>query len=68
MAVNVAAEVAALQRLTVSALRSKYADLFGDETRSNHKTWLIKRIVWRLQAQTEKQLSERGRQRARTRG
>lgn len=65
MAVHVAAEVAALQRLTVSALQRKYVDLFGDETRSNHKTWLIKRIVWRLQAQTEKQLSEGAQQRAR---
>ena len=65
MAVDVAAEVAALQRLTVPALRSKYAELFGDETRSNHKTWLIKRIVWRLQAHLEKPLSERGPQRAR---
>ena len=65
MAVQLAAEIAALQRLPVPALQRKYADLFGDETRSNHKTWLIKRIIWRLQAQSEAPLSERGRQRAR---
>ena len=59
---NIAAELAALQRLTVSALRSRYAELFGEATSSNHKTWLIKRIVWRLQARMASPLSERARQ------
>jgi len=64
MQLNVGKEVAALQRMTVKQLRSKYAEVFGDETRTGNKTWLLKRIAWRLQAVTEGGLSERARQRA----
>ena len=61
---NVGKEVAALQRMTVKELRSKFADVFGDETRTGNKTWLVKRIAWRMQAVAEGDLSERARQRA----
>jgi len=64
MQLNVGKEVAALQRMTVKQLRSKYAEVFGDETRTGNKTWLLKRIAWRLQAVAEGGLSERARQRA----
>jgi hypothetical protein len=64
MQLNVGKEVAALQRMTVKELRSKYAEVFGDETRTGNKTWLVKRIAWRLQAVAEGDLSERARQRA----
>ncbi|HUT12497.1 MAG TPA: DUF2924 domain-containing protein [Thermoguttaceae bacterium] len=47
---NVAKEVAALKRMTVSQLREKYREAFGHETRSRHKAFLVKRIIWRLQA------------------
>lgn len=61
---NVAKEVAALQRMTVRELRIRYADVFGEETKAGNKPWLIKRIAWRLQSLEEGDLSERARQRA----
>jgi hypothetical protein len=61
---NVAKEVAAMERMTVDQLRSKYADVFGEPTRSRHKEYLLKRIIWRMQANAEGGLSERARQRA----
>jgi DUF2924 family protein len=64
MHVNVAKEVAALEAMSVGELRAKYAQVFGEETRVGNKTWLVKRIVWRLQALAEGDLSERARRRA----
>lgn len=61
---NVDKEVAALQRLTVSQLREKFAEVCGEPTRTGNKTWLIKRIAWRMQALVEGDISERARQRA----
>jgi hypothetical protein len=64
MPVNVAQEVTALQRLTIHELRDRFAELFGEPTRAGNRTWLVKRIAWRLQALAEGDLSERARQRA----
>jgi len=64
MALNVGKEIAALKRLTVPDLRRKYAEAFGESTKSRHKEFLIRRIIWRLQANEEGGLSERARQRA----
>ena len=64
MSINVGKEVAALQRMTVKELRARYAEVFGDETRTGNKAWLVKRIAWRLQATAEGGLTERARQRA----
>ncbi|MCP4858658.1 MAG: DUF2924 domain-containing protein [Fuerstiella sp.] len=64
MSLNVGREVTALQRMTVKQLRKRYAEVFGDETRTGNKVWLVKRIAWRLQAMAEGGLSERARQRA----
>ena len=64
MHVNVAKELAALEAMTVAQLRAKYAQVFGEETRVGNKTWLVKRIIWRLQALAEGDLSERARRRA----
>jgi hypothetical protein len=50
--------------MTVNQLRDKYAQVFGEETRVGNKTWLVKRIIWRLQALAEGDLSERARRRA----
>jgi hypothetical protein len=61
---NVAKEVAALPRMGVPALRTKYAELFGDEARTRNKAWLVKRLAWRIQCLAEGGLSERARQRA----
>ena len=43
-------QLAALTRLGASELRAKYAELFGEPTRTGNKTWLVRRIAWRLQA------------------
>src|SRR5438552_12680486 len=64
MQVNVTREVAALEAMTVNELRAKYAQVFGEETRVGNKAWLVKRIIWRLQALAEGDLSERARRRA----
>jgi hypothetical protein len=64
MKMNVTKEVAAMERMTVKELQAKYAQAFGEETKGHHKTWLVKRIAWRLQALAEGDLSERARQRA----
>lgn len=57
-------QLTALVRMTASELRQKYAEVFGETSRSNHREWLIKRIAWRLQANSEGGLSERARLRA----
>ena len=64
MKLNVAKEVGALRQLPLRALRAKYADLFGAATRVGNRVWLVRRIVWRMQALAEGDLSERARQRA----
>jgi hypothetical protein len=64
MSLDVAQELTALRRLTIGELRHKYAELFGEPTRTGNKVWLVRRLVWRLQALAEGDLSERARQRA----
>jgi hypothetical protein len=64
MNLNVGKELAALQRLSVKELRDRYAEAFGETTNTGNKTWLMKRIAWRLQALAEGDLSERARRRA----
>ncbi|MFO0906737.1 MAG: DUF2924 domain-containing protein, partial [Pirellulales bacterium] len=61
---NIAKEVAAMERMTVDQLRSKFVEVFGEGTNSRHKQWLIKRIAWRMQANVEGGLSERALRRA----
>ena len=43
-------ELTALTHMGVSELRGKYAELFGEPTRTGNRTWLVRRIAWRLQA------------------
>src|SRR4029077_6015323 len=50
--------------MTGAELRDRYTQVFGEETRVGNKPWLVKRIVWRLQALAEGDLSERARKRA----
>jgi hypothetical protein len=64
MPADVGPQVAALEHMTVAELRARYAEVFGETTRAGHRTWLIKRIAWRLQALAEGDLSERARRRA----
>jgi hypothetical protein len=64
MSLNVDKELAVLQRMTTGQLREKYAAVFGEQTNGRNKTWLVRRIIWRMQANAEGGLSERARQRA----
>jgi len=60
---NIGKEIAILRRMTVVELRKKHAEVFGEETRSGHRDYLVKRIAWRLQSLAEGDLSERARRR-----
>jgi hypothetical protein len=64
MTAAVLKEIEGLRRLTVGGLRQKYREVFGEESRSNHKDFLFRRIAWRIQANAEGGLSERARRRA----
>jgi hypothetical protein len=64
MGLTLGQEIAALGRMTAAQLRARYAGLFGETPTSNNRTWLARRIAWRLQAQAEGDLSERARRRA----
>jgi Protein of unknown function (DUF2924) len=46
-------EIDELSRMTVGQLRQKYIEAFGEESRSNHKQFLFRRIAWRIQALAE---------------
>lgn len=61
---SIAKKIQELEGLTVHQLRARYAEIFGEATRSANKPWLIKRIGWRIQSRLEGDLSERARQRA----
>ena len=61
---TVAAQVLALQGLTVDQLRARYADLYGEETRGRHKVWLFRACAWRLQELAFGGVSERAKRRA----
>src|SRR5580698_7730401 len=57
-------EVESLRRAIHAGLRTKYQEVFREETRSRHREHLFRRIAWRLQALAEGDLSERARGRA----
>ena len=50
MNANINQEVRKMRRMTASELKQRYTEVFGEESRSNHKDYLVKRIAWRLQA------------------
>jgi len=62
--INIVNEIAALQRLSIGQLRQRFAEAFGEATNASNRTWLLKRISWRMQALAEGDLSERARRRA----
>lgn len=64
MANSIAAQIRRLQGMSIPDLRDKYVELLGEETRSNNKDWLWKRIAFRIQEVAEGSLSERARRRA----
>jgi hypothetical protein len=61
---NIEREVALMKQMSISELRQKYGEVFGESTKNRNKVWLVKRIAWRMQANAEGDLSERARRRA----
>ena len=57
-------EIEALRKLKTKALKARYRELFGEESRSSNQAHLFRRIAWRLQALAEGDLSQRARERA----
>ena len=57
-------ELVELQTLTTDQLRQRYVELHGEQPRSRHKHYLLRRIAWRIQANAEGGLSERAKRRA----
>jgi hypothetical protein len=61
---TISQEIAALRTMTVGQLKIRYRAVFGEDSRSNHKQFLFRRVAWRVQANVEGGLSERARRRA----
>ena len=57
-------QIESLRYMTVGQLKQQYREAFGEDSRSNHKQFLFRRIAWRLQANAWGGLSERARRRA----
>ncbi|MCA9060341.1 MAG: DUF2924 domain-containing protein, partial [Planctomycetaceae bacterium] len=64
MSLNVEEELHALEELQTSELQQRYTELWKEEPRSRNRRYLIRRIIWRMQADVEGDLTERARQRA----
>ena len=56
---NLKRELATLEQMPTGDLQRRYTEVFGEQPRSRHKTYLIRRIAWRLQANAEGGLSQR---------
>ncbi len=60
---DVATQVAQLERMTTAELTARYAELFGEPTRSRNKAYLKKKVAYRIQELAEGGLSARARAR-----
>ena len=47
---DVMIEIDRLKNMTVSELRTRYAEVFGEPARSGNRPWLYRRVAWRIQA------------------
>jgi hypothetical protein len=56
---DVPKQLAALGTMTVGELADKFEELYGEPTRSRNKTYLQKRLAWRIQELAEGGLSDR---------
>ena len=55
---SIAAEVERLRQLKTAALRTRYREVLGEESRSSNRQSLLRRIAWRLQARAEGDLMD----------
>jgi hypothetical protein len=65
MSPTIIQQIQELRSMTVSQLREKYEEVFGEPTTARNKDYLWKRIAWRIQELEYGGLSERVKQRAR---
>lgn len=61
---DIAAELAALDKMSTGELAERYAELHGQPCRTRHRAYLIRKVAWRIQANAEGDLSDRARRRA----
>ena len=45
---SIRAEIEALRSMTVGRLRERYAEVFGEPSRSYNKQFLFRRVAWRI--------------------
>ena len=45
--IQIREQIEGLRHMTVGQLKEKYLEAFGEESRSNHKQFLFRRIAWR---------------------
>ena len=64
MRLDIEREVGALPQMPTGQLCERFAEIFGEPTRSRHRTYLIRKIAWKLQVMAEGDLTERARRRA----
>jgi hypothetical protein len=57
-------EINSLRHLKIRQLKARYRELFGEESPSHNRDYVFRRIAWRQQALSERDLSEKARQRA----
>ena len=57
-------EIEALRKQRTKALKARYLELFGEQSRSSNHAHLFRRIAWRLQSLSEGDLSQRAQERA----
>jgi hypothetical protein len=61
---SVRKEIEILRTMKIRALKTRYRELFGEESPSSNRVHLFRRVAWRLQAIAEGGLSEQARRRA----
>ncbi len=64
MSLRIAHEVATLKKLTTGELKDRYESVCECRPRSHNRDWLIKKIIWHMQAAEQGGLPQRARQRA----
>ena len=56
---NVERELDRLQAMTTDQLRQRYAEVWDHQPRTRHKQYLVRKIIWKMQADAEGGLAER---------
>ncbi len=65
MATTIQQQAESLAGMSITELRLRYEEAFGEITTSRHRRYLIKRILWRIQANLHGGLSKKALARAR---